>query len=302
METRTTATAAQDQTKPALAGLFAVALIWGVNWPVMKIGIAGLGATEFALLRALLGALTMFIVTAALGALRWPRKEDGWLILHLGVMQTGVFLLLISKGVQAIGAGKSAILAYTTPIWVAPLSVLLLKDRLSAGSIAGAVLSLIGLVVLLGPTEIDWTNSSTVSGNLMLVAAALVWSLAIVHIRGHRWKGSPLEAAPWQLGIASVFLLAWWLFVEPPHEMRWSPEVVGALAFNGPLATGLAFWLMTAVGKRLPALLTSLVSLVIPVIGVATSAWALHEPITRAMVIGGALVLSGLLVSVFDRR
>lgn len=281
-----------------LLGLFAVALIWGINWPVMKVGIAGLGATEFALLRALLGALTMFAVAAALGVLRWPRKEDMWLIVHLGVLQTGAFLLLISKGVQAIGAGKSAILAYTTPIWVAPLSVFLLKDRLSAGSLAGAVLSLTGLVALLGPTEIDWTDGNAVGGNLMLVAAALVWSLSIIHIRAHRWKGSPLEAVPWQLGIASVFLLAWWLLFEPPHEMRWSPGVVGALAFNGPLATGLAFWLMTAVTKRLPALLTSLLSLVIPVIGVATSAWALHEPITQAMVIGGALVLSGLLVSV----
>lgn len=260
----------------------------------MKVGIAGVGAAEFALLRVVLGAATMFVITAALGVLRWPPKEDRLLILHLGLLQTGAFLLLISMGVEAVGAGKSAILAYTTPIWVAPLSILFLRERPSAAAVAGAILALSGLFVLLGPAEIDWNDKDAVAGNLLLVAAALVWSLAVVHVRGHRWKGSPLQAVPWQLSIASMFLFVWWLLVEPPRERHWSPEVISSLVFNGTVATGLAFWLMTAASKRLPALLTSLVSLAVPVIGVAASAWTLLEPVTESMLIGGALVLAGL--------
>lgn len=287
--------ASQGSNSTPLIGLIVLVIIWGVNWPIMKVGIAGIGAAEFAFLRALLGAVTMFVVTAALGVLRWPPTEDRLLILHLGLMQTGAFLLLISMGVETVGAGKSAILAYTTPIWVAPLSVLFLKERPSAAAIMGAVLALIGLLVLLGPAEIDWSDKDAVIGNFLLVAAALVWSLAIVHVRGHRWKGSPLQAIPWQLSIASLFLFVWWLVVEPPRERHWSPEVISSLIFNGTVATGLAFWLMTAASKRLPALLTSLVSLAVPVIGVATSAWTLLEPVSQSMLFGGALVLAGLM-------
>ena len=284
----------QFSNRTPLIGLVALVIIWGVNWPIMKVGIAGVGAAEFALLRVVLGAATMFVITAALGVLRWPPKEDRLLILHLGLLQTGAFLLLISMGVEAVGAGKSAILAYTTPIWVAPLSILFLRERPSAAAVAGAILALSGLFVLLGPAEIDWNDKDAVAGNLLLVAAALVWSLAVVHVRGHRWKGSPLQAVPWQLSIASMFLFVWWLLVEPPRERHWSPEVISSLVFNGTVATGLAFWLMTAASKRLPALLTSLVSLAVPVIGVAASAWTLLEPVTESMLIGGALVLAGL--------
>lgn len=287
-----------ESNRTALIGMIALVFIWGVNWPIMKVGIAGIGAAEFALLRALIGAVTMFIITAALGVLRWPPKEDRLLILHLGLMQTGVFLLLISMGVQAVGAGKSAILAYTTPIWVAPLSVLFLKERPSAGGIVGAILALIGLFVLLGPAEIDWNDKEAVTGNLLLVVAALVWSLAVVHTRGHRWKGSPLQAVPWQLSIASLFLFVWWFLQPQPQERHWSPEVVGSLVFNGTVATGLAFWLMTAASKRLPALLTSIISLAVPVIGVVASAWTLLEPVTQSMLIGGVLVLAGLMAPI----
>lgn len=290
----------QGSNSTPLIGLIVLVIIWGVNWPIMKVGIAGIGAAEFALLRAVLGAVTMFVVTAALGVLRWPPKEDRLLILHLGLMQTGAFLLLISLGVDAVGAGKSAILAYTTPIWVAPLSVLFLKERPSGAAIAGSVLALLGLFVLLGPAEIDWNDKQAVTGNLFLVAAALVWSLAIVHVRGHSWKSSPLQAVPWQLSIASLFLFVWWLVVEPAGERHWSPEVISSLVFNGIVATGLAFWLMTAASKRLPALLTSLVSLAVPVIGVTTSAWTLQEPVSESMLIGGSLVLAGLMAPIFN--
>jgi drug/metabolite transporter (DMT)-like permease len=284
--------------RAALAGLAAIAVVWGINWPIMKVGVLAIGPVEFAVLRCLLGALTMFALTAALGVLRWPARADWPLILHLGVLQTAAFLILVSKALEVVGAGRSAVLAYTTPMWVAPLSVLLLGERLSLPIVVGAVLAMAGVGVLLGPAQMDWGSVPTVTANAMLLLAALLWSFAIVHLRAHHWVGSVLQALPWQLGVATLVLLGWWVLAEPRREAEWSGGVVAAVVFNGVVATGFAFWLMNVLSRRLPAMLTALASLAVPPVGVAASALALGEPITAGMLLGAALVLGGLALTI----
>ena len=251
----------------------AVIVLWGVNWPVMKIGLESIPPFHFALARMLLGGLTMFAVAALAGQLRVPSRHDLPVVLSVGLLQMGAFMALVNWGLEFVGAGRAAILAYTTPIWVVPLSLLTLRERLPALKLLGLLLGLGGVAVLFNPLGFDWSDRHVLLGNGLLLLGALVWAVLIVQIRGHRWEGTPLSLAPWQFSVAMLALAPLALVVEHDEPIRWSTELALVLAYNGPIATAFCFWAMISVTRALPAVSTSLGSLGVPVVGMMSAAW-----------------------------
>lgn len=281
----------------------AVIVLWGVNWPVMKIGLESIPPFHFALARMLLGGLTMFAVAALAGQLRVPSRHDLPVVLSVGLLQMGAFMALVNWGLEFVGAGRAAILAYTTPIWVVPLSLLTLRERLPALKLLGLLLGLGGVAVLFNPLGFDWSDRHVLLGNGLLLLGALVWAVLIVQIRGHRWEGTPLSLAPWQFSVAMLALAPLALVVEHDEPIRWSTELALVLAYNGPIATAFCFWAMISVTRALPAVSTSLGSLGVPVVGMMSAAWWLGEPLTPTNTGGLLLVLAGLgAVAMADTR
>ena len=272
-------------------GLFALMVVlWGVNWPVMKVGLDYIPPFHFALLRMTLGAVTMFAVAGLAGELRLPARQDWPIVASIGLIQMGTFMVLGFLGLRFVGSGRAAILAYTTPLWVLPLSVWVLKERLSAGKIAGFVLGLAGVAVLFNPVGFDWGDRRVLLGNGLLLLGALLWALQIVHVRTHRWVGTPLSLLPWQQTLAVLALapLAWLL--EADVTIRWTPESIAILAYNGPLTSGLCFWILLVVTRALPAVTTSIGSLATPLVGMLAGAWWLGEPLSATNTGGLALI------------
>ena len=251
----------------------------------------------------LLGGLTMFAVAALAGQLRVPSRHDLPVVLSVGLLQMGAFMALVNWGLEFVGAGRAAILAYTTPIWVVPLSLLTLRERLPALKLLGLLLGLGGVAVLFNPLGFDWSDRHVLLGNGLLLLGALVWAVLIVQIRGHRWEGTPLSLAPWQFSVAMLALAPLALVVEHDEPIRWSTELALVLAYNGPIATAFCFWAMISVTRALPAVSTSLGSLGVPVVGMMSAAWWLGEPLTPTNTGGLLLVLAGLgAVAMADTR
>lgn len=304
---RTASTPASTSTppSPALAyGLFALAvLIWGSNWPIMKIGLTMVPAFWFAFLRVFLGCLALFAVLAAVGSLRLPQRSDLPVILSVGMLQIAAFLLIINLAVPVVGAGRSAILAYTTPLWVVPGALLLLGERLRPLKTLGLLAGLLGVAILFNPTAFDWGDAAQLRGNALLMLASLAWAVAILHVRSRRWQGSPLELAPWQLLVAMPPLLAGALFFHPDWRppARWDLALL--LLHNGVLATGFCYWAAFTVTRALPAMSTSLGFLGVPVVGVLSSAVIVQEALTLSVVAGLLAILLGVtLVNLSDLR
>jgi len=283
------------------AGLFVLMIVlWGVNWPVMKIGLDYFPPFHFALLRMSLGALTMFAVATLAGELRLPVRQDWPIVLSIGLIQMGTFMVLTFLGLRFVGSGRAAILAYTTPVWVLPLSVWVLKERLSGGKIVGFVLGLAGVAVLFNPVGFDWGDQRVLLGNGLLLFGAALWALQIVHVRTHRWVGTPLSLLPWQQTVA-VLLLAplAWLF-EAHAAIRWTPESIAILAYNGPLTSGFCFWALLTVTRALPAVTTSIGSLATPLVGMLAGAWWLGEPLSATNTGGLALIAGAVAMLVLS--
>jgi drug/metabolite transporter (DMT)-like permease len=123
-----------------------------------------------------------------------------------------------------------------------------------------------------------------------------VWAAAILHVRGHRWAGTPLDLAPWQMLVAlpPLAVLAW--LVEGPPQADMSATFLWVAAYNGPLATAFAFWAAITVTRMLPAITVSLAFLCVPVAGLVFSALMLGEGMSAGNLLGLALVAGGVAV------
>lgn len=283
--------------------LFLVVLLWGCNWPVMKVGLAYIPPLHFAAARMILGGVTLALVAAALGVLRPPRRADMPLVLGVGLLQMAGFLGLVTIALQYVPAGRSAILAYTTSLWVVPLAAVFLHERLGALKAMGLVLGLAGVAVMFNPLGFDWRDPHVLLGNGLLLLAALLWALLIVLVRGYPGASSPLTLGVWQFLLAAVVLVPLALALEDTAAIVPGPALAAVLAYNGPAATAFCFWGMITVTQALPAITTSLASLAVPVLGSLAAAVALGERITLTNGAGLGLILAGLvLVSLADWR
>lgn len=290
---------------PAVARLLlvGVVILWGANWPVMKVGLQSMPPVWFAAARMTLGAASLFALLAVIGRLKLPTRRDLAVVFTVGGLQMAAFLVLVNFALQHVEAGRSAVLAYTTPLWVTPAAMLLLGETMNRRKLLGLCLGLGGVAVLFNPLGFDWASRDALVGNALLLAAAFSWSLAILHVRVHRWDSSPLQLAPWQMVLAAVplALLSW--VSEDWSAIRWSGELGVILAYNGPLATAFCFWAVVSVNRALPATTTSLSLLAVPVAGVLASAVFLGEALTPTLVGGLILILAGtVLVNLADIR
>ena len=275
--------------------LGSVILLWGINWPVMKLGIKDIPPMTFAVIRMLLGAVCMFGVLALRGnRIRLPSRHDLPIVLTVGLLQMGAFLGLVTVALQFVSAGRSSILAYTTALWVVPGAALFLGERLTGTKLTGFMLGMAGVAVMFNPVAFDWTDRDVLVGNGLLMLAALAWAAQIIQVRGHRWHASPLELAPWQFTVAAVVLFPIALFMDAGRSVDWTGRAAAVLFYNGPIATAFCFWAVVTVNRALPAITTSLGTLGVPVAGVAASAAMLGEPVTLTNLAGLVLILGGL--------
>jgi drug/metabolite transporter (DMT)-like permease len=281
--------------------LAATIVLFGLTWPVMKIGLAAGSPIWLAVGRATMSALTAFVLIAALGRLRWPHRADWPVILSVGGLQLTCFFALANLGVQSLPAGRSGVLAYTTMLWMVPLS-LLAGERVGWRAVAGAALGVVGVVVLSDPARFDWHNRSIVLGHVYLLTAGFTWAIAMLHTRRHKWKGTPLDALPWQMSMATVLLLIVAAILEPHGHLdpgKW--QLWAALLYIGTFAGPLGTWAAVSVTRALPPITSSLGMLGVPLLGIATSIVLVDESITTPLAIGTALVLAGMAIVILDR-
>ena len=281
--------------------LILVVIIWGSNWPIMKIGLNSIDPLWFTVARLGIALVAISMLLFFLGRLKRPHQQDIPIVVGVGIMQFALFVTLINVGLTEVNAGRAALLAYTTPLWVTPGAYFFLNEPMSRMKILGAALGVCGLLVLFNPFSFDWNDASVVKGNAILLIAAMIWALSILHIRKHQWKGSVLELTPWQILLALLIIVpyAWFSNTRP---VIWSTELVLILLYNGVMATALAQWASMRVTQILPAMTVSLGFLMVPLMGLLSSTLWLKESFTATLGIGAALIIGGLVLQTNLRK
>jgi drug/metabolite transporter (DMT)-like permease len=269
--------------------LIAIGLIWGYNWVVMKIALAYIGPLDFAFLRVAFGTLLLFLVLLGMRAPLAPRHVVKTAL--LGLFQTAGFVGLISMALVLGETGKSAVLSYTMPFWVILLGWPFLGERLRGAQWPAVALALVGLVLVL---EI-WNGGAGLVGSLLALGAGALWGVSVIIAKKIPVDGTKelLSMTAWQMLFALIPLAALALVV-PERSIDWTPTFVAALVYNGVGGMALASLLWLYILQRLPAVLSGMSSLVVPVVGIVAAWVQLGERPGIAAAVGMVLILTGL--------
>jgi drug/metabolite transporter (DMT)-like permease len=277
-------------------------VLFGLSWPIIKIGLEAASPLWFAAARATLSATVAFILLAALGRLKFPARGDWPVIVSVGAFQLASFFALTNLGMQSLPPGRSSVLAYTASLWVVPLS-LLIGEKVGWRAFVGVLIGVAGIFALADPLRFDWSDSAVIWAHVWLLLSGFTWAIAMVHIRHHTWQREPLDALPWQMGVAALLLWIVTPLIEPNGYLNVGMKElwIGLIyigAFAGPIAT----WAAVSINRALPAVVASMALLGVPLLSIASSLVLVGEPITWPLVIGTALVIAGIAVVIWDRN
>lgn len=278
----------------ALILLVLLSLVWGFHWVVVKIGLGYMPPFTYAVIRLVGGLVTAVLLLGAQRRLVVPPRSETWIILSVGVLQIAGGALIMNLALQVVAAGRSSVLQYTMPLWVAVLMLVLFRIRPRGNEVLGLVLGIAGLVLLLNPAVIDWSSPGEVAGSLALIFNAMLWAGVTIHIRRHTWVLSPLVLQPWQLLAALVPAAIGVIVFEPGATIQWGIVPVLCLLYSGPLATAFATWASQAITRSLGAQISATGFLMTPVVGLVSGWLVLGEQLGVADVIAFGLILGGV--------
>jgi drug/metabolite transporter (DMT)-like permease len=183
---------------------------------------------------------------------------------------------LLLFGVQQLPAGRSAILAFTMPVWSVLFSLALLHEPLSKRKVVGMALGVLGLGVLLGEDIRHLQRAPTAA--LFIVGAAISWAFGTVLLR--KWKlPVPQNAlSGWLMILGWMPLAALAPFVAPPGPaVMPSAGAWFAVFYNIFLAGTFAHWAWFTLARTLPVAVSSMSSLPVPIVGVFAGMLVLGE-------------------------
>ena len=278
----------------ALVLLVLLALVWGAHWTVVKVGLQYMPPFTYGVLRLVGGALTIVAILAFQRRLRLPPRGDLPIVVSVGVLQVTAGIVLMNFALQIVPAGRSSVLAFSTPLWVALLLWLVFRKVLRRAELVGVALGIAGIIALLHPAAIDWGVPLQVVGTLALVLQAVLWAVVTLHIRRHTWRATPLDLQPWILLTALVPVAIAAFLLEQGREVDWQPITVLILLYSGPLATAFANWASQSITRSLGSVAATTGFLATPVVGLATASIVLQEPLGLIDVVGFGLVLGGI--------
>jgi drug/metabolite transporter (DMT)-like permease len=278
--------------------LLLMALIWGVNYAVVKFGTQAFFPLAFNSARMTLAVTVLFaIVTATRQSL--PRGRELLVLLTLGALGNGLYQILFVEGIARTRAGDAALLISASPAFMAIIGWLRGTERTGPQGIVGIALSLTGIaLVVFGEASTDGRRGSSLPGDALLIGAALCWSLYSVLLRPYtqRIEGMPLSAVTMLGGLIPL------LIVSTPSltAMHWSNVGRGgwaAVAYSGLFALALAylFWYrgVSVLGPTRAAMYSNMQ----PIFALGVAWAALHEAPRAAQLAGAACIIVGLLLT-----
>ena len=274
------------------AALVLLGALWGASFLFMRMGADAFGAMALAGMRALIGGACFLPLFMA------PERRAEWRahwkpILLVGITNSALPFVLFSLAAKVLPAGLSSIFDAITPLLVAASGWLWLSEKLSAQSVAGLLLGLIGVVWLVGDSAFAGSYGANAVWAMAACIGATVCYAFSVHYSHRRLRHvSPLTAAASSQIVAAAVLLPTTIWLWPavtPTAAAWGAMIGLAVACTS-VAYVLFFHLIAQIGTTR----TMTVLYLIPAFGVLWGWWFLREAVTPGMISGCMVILAGV--------
>jgi O-acetylserine/cysteine efflux transporter len=276
--------------KKHLALAVLVTAVWGLNFPITKLGLAAIDPLLLTALRFTLAALPwVFFV-------KRPPIAMGWLVAY-GLIFGVAMWALINVGIElGVPPGTAALLIQFSAFFTLGWGVLLFREHLSLGQILGVVLAVLGLfsIILSSPGQ------GTTIGYALLLVSAFSWSVGNVIIKQSKVR-EMFAFVVWASLFPPIPLLALtWLAHGPAPFTTLVSHLEGvavfSLLFQFYAATHFCYWGWNLLLREFPVSRVAPLSLLIPIFGIAGSVLMLGHRIDLNEGLSIALILSALVV------
>jgi drug/metabolite transporter (DMT)-like permease len=279
--------------------LIFIALVWALNFTVVKATLAEIDPYTFNALRFILASLFIWCVIAKRGAWFTIDKKDWFPLIFLGLVGNVLYQWLFIVGIDLTLAANAAVLLGTIPIWVGIISHFLSIELLNRLKTIGVFLGFAGVVfiIIYGKNPITF-GSDTFVGDIAIVTAAVVWATFTIFSKQHLVRYTPLQFSAFMttLGAITLTLIA----IPYSKETAWesvSAAAYGGVVYSGLLSIGLAYLIWNNGLQRVGAVRTAAYQNLVPVLGLLFGIMLLGENLELLQYIGSAIVITGILIT-----
>jgi len=276
--------------------LFAV-IVWGASFVATKIALQDTSPITIVWLRFLMGVIILGIAVVYRKQFAFPNKKEWTYFALLGFLGITFHQWLQSNALRTSQAGTSAWIVSTTPVFMALLGWLILKERPGWVKTLGILLAFVGVLIVISKGDIHSISIGRFGapGDLLILISAVNWAVfSVLSRRG-------LKAYPASLMMFYVMSFGW-LFTSLLFLPTRGLAEIGSLTFNGWMGisflgifcSGLAYIAWYDALKALTTAQTGVFLYIEPIVTVVVAFLILEEAITPALLLGGAVILFGV--------
>jgi drug/metabolite transporter (DMT)-like permease len=269
---------------------------WGFNWPVTKYLLSELPPLTMRGSTGVIGAGLLAGLAIVSGqSLRVPR--DMWFRLVLAAaLNVACWMTLMGLALLWLPASEAALIAYTMPVWASMLAWPILGERPNLLRVISLVTAFAGLAAIMGGNGFA-ASAAKMPGIIMALGGALGFAIGTVLAKKLPLSLPPLSAAAWQIGIGCLPVAIVGLLLEKSDIAAVSNVGWVLLVYSTVIQFCVAYVSWFAALARLPASVAAIGTMAVPVIGVVTSAVALHEPLGIGQITALVFTLAGVVLA-----
>ena len=277
-----------------------VVVVWGLNFVVMKWGLATLSPLVLCALRFLAASLPFLLFV------RPPRHLSWGVMAAYGLVQgVGQFGLLFTGMQLGMPAGMSSVVLQTQAFITMLMAAALLGETPHRWQWLGLCIAIGGLVFI-GAAHGDGASGMTLAGFLLTVGAAAMWagSNLLTRVAARQGPYEPVSFIVWSSVFPIVPLLLLACVVDGSEavvqQLRGlGRRELGVVAYLALLSTLLGYGLWTRLLQRYAASTVAPLSLLVPVVGLLSAMLLLGERPTAWQWMGTLGVLAGMVINQF---
>ena len=283
---------------------WALGLIWGSSFLFIRIGVSELHPFHVVLFRTGIAAVGLCLVII-LGRKRIPRDKGLLIKIALvGLGNVAIPYTLISWGEQSIDSGLAAVLQATAALFGLIVAHFFFADeRITQRRAIGIILGFIGVAVLMSR---NWQDGQLIVGSLLgglaIVGASVFYATATTLGRKvMQGEVEPIVVSALSMlsgALAETVLI----FVTSPFGTPTtipsiiSQDVLFAFVTLGVVNTFIAYLMFYSVIQALGVARATMVTYVVPVVGLILGALFLREIVDQGLIMGAALIFMGIAV------
>ncbi|MFL5622148.1 MAG: DMT family transporter [Gemmatimonadaceae bacterium] len=277
--------------------LFMMAVIWGINFVVVKYATHIFNPVAFTGLRVGTVAVFLLLVISARGGITIPRR-DIVRLLFLGVLGNGLYQLFFVHGVARTRAGNAALIVGAAPAFIALVARLRGLERVKRMTLVGIGLSVIGVALVIVGSAGSSNGQTTLLGSVLVFFGVLSWTLYTILLQPYTKLIDVIQlSAVTMVGGAIPLLIA---SMPALIATDWSRVGVGgwlALLYSSVISMGVAYMFWYRGLRVLGPTRTAVYSNLQPIIALLV-AWAfLGENPTIFQGVGAATIIAGVFLT-----